>query len=192
MGLEDPALVRVAQEARPGDGRAFNELVRRHQGRVRANCRFLTGNEMDAEDLSQEVFIKAYFALAEFEGRSQFGTWVRRIKVNHCLNYLEAEGRRSFLDVEGPVVGAADRLRVAPRGPRSVDEAELRTRVERVLGELHETLRVPLVLRDMDGMSYTEVAEALGVGLSAAKMRIKRAREAFRAAWVAMEGGDIP
>ena len=84
----DANLVAQALKAHPGDLRAFDELVRRHQSRVQTNCRYLSGNEEDALDLAQEVLVKAYFNLKGFEARAGFGTWVNRIKVNHCLNHL--------------------------------------------------------------------------------------------------------
>ena len=84
----DEALVAQVRQSRDADTRAFEQLVRRHQRRVLANCRYMTNAHHDAEDLAQEVFVKAYFALEGFEGRSQFKTWLQRLKINHCLNYL--------------------------------------------------------------------------------------------------------
>ena len=82
------------QQAAEGDMGAFETLVERHRNRVMANCRYISGSPADAEDLAQEVFVKAFFGLQNFEGRAQFATWLNRIKVNHCLNFLEkAEGK---------------------------------------------------------------------------------------------------
>ncbi|HHN74324.1 MAG TPA: sigma-70 family RNA polymerase sigma factor, partial [Acidobacteria bacterium] len=86
--LSDDQLVETAKSAPPGDMRAFEQLVERYQRSVHTNCRYLGGSESDAEDLAQEVFIKAFFGLQRFEGRAQFKTWLQRIKVNHCLNHL--------------------------------------------------------------------------------------------------------
>lgn len=191
LDLDDAALVRTAQEARPGDGRAFSELVRRHEGHVRANCRYIVGSEVEAEDLAQDVFLKAYFNIASFQRRSQFGTWVRRIKVNHCLNHLDARGRRVLMDVEAPSVSSSAAVQVDPVAPRSLEVADHKRAVDAVLIQMNDTLRVPLVLRDMDGLSYEEVAETLGISLSAAKMRIKRGREAFRELWAVSDHGDL-
>jgi RNA polymerase sigma-70 factor (ECF subfamily) len=91
----DEELVTQARESLRGDVTAFETLVTRYESRVVTNCRFLTGSPADAEDLAQEVFTKAYFALRKFEGRSSFGTWVHRIKVNHCLNHLDKRSRRA-------------------------------------------------------------------------------------------------
>ena len=178
----DEDLVRRAQESPPGDLRAFEALVRRHQRRVLTNCRHLTRSE-DAEDLAQEVFVKAFFAMRRFEGRSRFGTWLGRIKVNHCLNHLRKRKDKVFVDVEDPAVGGAPELAVEPGVARRMEAEGDRARVRAVLERIPQTLRVPLILRDLDEMSYQEIAEEMGIGLSAVKMRIKRGREAFRALW---------
>src|SRR5262245_33543527 len=87
----DEALVAEVRAAPEGDTHAFDELVHRYQGRVLANCRHMTRASNDAEDLAQEVFVKAYFAMARFEGRSTFKTWLIQVKSNHCLNYLRRQ-----------------------------------------------------------------------------------------------------
>jgi RNA polymerase sigma-70 factor (ECF subfamily) len=176
----DEELVERARSAPEGDLRAFESLMERHQERVLANCRYLTRSADDAEDLAQEVFVKAYFALARFEGRSSFRTWLQRIKVNHCLNFLKKGQGRSFVDVESPEMQASPELSVAPAAERHVRARGQRERIAEVLDRMSATLRVPLILRDLDGLSYAEIAEDLGLGLSAVKMRIKRAREEFR------------
>jgi len=181
--LLDSQLVDMARDAKPGDLAAFDQLVERHQGHVRANCRYMTGNPQDAEDLAQDVFVKAYFALGSFQGRSGFKTWVRRIKANRCLSHLESMGRRSYVDIDDPVVARGSEMEVAADADQWLDGEDLRRDVGAVLDMLNETLRVPLVMRDMDQMTYEEIAEALDLGLSAVKMRIKRARETFREAW---------
>ncbi len=162
----------------------------RHRGRVLANCRYLTRAAEDSEDLAQEVFLKAFFALERFEGRSTFKTWLQRIKINHCLNYLDKQKKRRVVDVEDPVVSARDELRVEPRAEKRVEAISDRERIAFVLDSLAETLRVPLVLRDADGDSYQEIADRLGIGLSAVKMRIKRAREEFRSRWLQAFGEE--
>lgn len=178
--LTDAELVdrlRSAGDAR--DLRAFEELVHRHQSGVVANCRYLTGSPADAEDLAQEVFVKAYFGLRQFEGRAQFKTWLRRVKTNHCINFRKRR-RLVTVDVDDVPAGAADALTVNPRADAAMDRADARERIDAVLHQMNETLRVPLVLRDMDDLSYQEIADELEIGLSAVKMRIKRAREEFR------------
>lgn len=173
---DDQLLIRI-REAGEGDLRPFEELVRRYQGKVTTNCRFLSGSPDDAEDLAQEVFMKVYFGIAGFEGRSSFNTWVQRIKSNHCINFVKKK-RLATVDLDSPGVEKASG--VPPEVERELEREATKARVGQVLLQLSETLRIPLVLRDMDGMAYDEIAEELGIGLSAVKMRIKRGREEFR------------
>ncbi len=149
-----------------------------------ANCRYLTRASADSDDLAQEVFLKAFFALERFERRSSFKTWLQRIKINHCLNYLEKRKRRPSIDVDDPDLRGREELHVMPEGERRLQTLSEREQIVFILDSLSETLRVPLVLRDADGDSYQEIADRLGISLSAAKMRIKRAREEFRSRWV--------
>lgn len=185
--LDDEALVERAQSAVTGDTRAFEQLVERHQSRVAANCRYITGSESDVPDLAQEVFVKAYFGLSGFDGRSKFRTWLHRIKVNHCINFINRRKGRDHSSVDEPEAVAAEALHVEPRAERETDLLDERQRIATVLDAMGETLRVPLLLRDLDGFSYQEVADALGIGLSAAKMRIKRGREEFRELYARLE-----
>ena len=179
----DANLVAQAVAAQPGDLRAFDELVRRHQSRVQTNCRYLSGNEEDALDLTQEVLVKAYFNLKGFEARAGFGTWINRIKVNHCLNHLRQNKNRVFVDVQDPGLESHDALRTNNMTDKAATAGDTRQQIGRVLDSLPESLRVPLILRDMDGLSYQEIATNLNLGLSAVKMRIKRARAEFRAGY---------
>jgi RNA polymerase sigma-70 factor (ECF subfamily) len=176
----DETLVQKAQAAPSGDLRAFETLILRHQGGVLANCRYLTGSADDAQDLAQEVFVKAFFGLKRFEGRSKFRSWIQRIKVNHCLNFLRKRKGKTFVDVSDPATETAQELHVPAEADRQVRAADQREAIRTVLEQLSDTVRIPLVMRDLDGMSYEEIADALGIGLSAVKMRIKRGREEFR------------
>ncbi len=176
----DDDLVARAREDGSANTAPFEELVQRHQRFVVANCRVITRSPNDAEDLAQEVFVKAFFALRRFEGRSQFRTWLLRIKVNHCLNHLRKTRGTVTVDIdEVAPEGHAD-MQTAPTAESDLQSASERERIVEVLDGLSDTLRVPLMLRDGDGLSYEEIAEHLGIGLSAVKMRIKRAREEFR------------
>lgn len=181
MSEQDAKLVAEAVAAPRGDLRAFDELVRRHQGKVQTNCRYLSGNDEDALDLAQEVLVKAYFNLKSFQERAQFGTWLNRIKVNHCLNHLRRQKGKSFIDVEEPALEGQEALRSQWTADAGAARNEVRRRIGATLDAMPESLRIPLILRDMDGLSYQEIADELDLGLSAVKMRIKRARKEFRA-----------
>ncbi len=185
--LSEAELLERIREAGDDDLRPFGELVKRYQGKVNTNCRFLSGSLQDAEDLAQEVFMKVYFGLARFEGRSSFETWLRRVKSNHCINFVKKK-RLDTVGLESPGVDAAGG--VPPKAETALEREDIRGRVGMVLLSMSETLRIPLVLRDMDGFSYEEIAEELGIGLSAVKMRIKRGREEFRRLFAEAAGGD--
>ena len=190
-GISDEELVELARGAGEGDLRPFDRLVKRHRGKVLANCRYLTRAAADSEDLAQEVFLKAFFALERFEGRSSFTTWLQRIKINHCLNYLDKKKRHPSVAVDDQNLSHQKGLSVAPDAERRIRAKSDRERIGYVLDLLSENLRVPLVLRDADGASYQEIADQLGIGLSAAKMRIKRASEEFRMRWLEAFGDPL-
>ncbi len=190
--LSDSELVALSLQAHEGDLRAFDELVHRHQDRVQTNCRYLTGDPEEALDLAQEVFVKAYFNLVRFEGRSSFGTWIGRIKVNHCLNHLRKRRGREYLDVDDPALEHDQALRSGDRADQEAEADEQRRRIGATLESMTSSLRIPLLMRDMDGFSYQEIADRLGIGLSAVKMRIKRAREVFREVYLQQEGHHGP
>lgn len=176
----DERLVELAKAETTGDTRPFDVLMRRHQGFVKANCRVITRSPADSEDLAQEVFVKAFFALRRFEGRSQFRTWIQRIKVNHCLNHLRKTKGTTMVDVEDVEAESHEAMQTSPTAHTNLQATSDRERILEVLDAMADTLRIPLMLRDGDGLSYEEIATQLGVGLSAVKMRIKRAREEFR------------
>lgn len=186
-GSEDEVLVRKAREALEGDLRPFEQLVLRYERRMVANCRYITHDPNEAEDLAQEVMVKAFYGLRSFEGRSTFRHWLQRIKVNHCLNHLKKQEGRSYIGVEEPEAGGFDQLRVQATAEHQAEVIGERELIARILNSMTETLRIPLVLCDMDELSYEEVAKVLDISLSAVKMRIKRAREDFRSRYLNMQ-----
>ncbi|MCG8468357.1 MAG: sigma-70 family RNA polymerase sigma factor [Gemmatimonadetes bacterium] len=187
--LDDRTLVELARTAGSGDFRAFDELVKRHRAKVLANCRYMTRSSADSEDLAQEVFVCAYFGLPKFRGDAAFGTWVGRIKVNRCLNYLEKQKRApDQLDVDAPGMESEPDVRTQPAGSKELEALDERGRIAAVLDEMSDTLRVALLMRDLDEFSYREIADTLGLGLSAAKMRVKRGRAEFRDRYEARYG----
>lgn len=145
-----------------------------------ANCRVITRSAADADDLAQDVFVKAFFGLRRFEGRAQFRTWLKRIKVNHCLNHLRKTRGAIMVDIDDVAPEDHGALRTPAAAPVEVQAAADREHIVSVLDAMADTLRIPLMLRDGDGQSYEEIANQLGIGLSAVKMRIKRARAEFR------------
>jgi RNA polymerase sigma-70 factor (ECF subfamily) len=179
--LSDEDLVRKAQNAADGDLRPFEVLVNRYRQKVLTNCRYLTRASSESEDLAQDVFLKMFFGIKGFEHRAAFKTWIMRVKANHCLNWIGKKRGQSFVDIQDPIVEAGEEaLQVAPEAERATQALDDRERIEQVLDSMTDNLRIPLLMRDLDQMSYQEIADEIGIGLSAVKMRIKRARETFQ------------
>ena len=176
----DEELLQAARNAPEGDLRAFEQLIALYQKRILADCAYLTRDDANSEDLAQEVFVKAYFGLRAFEGRSSFRHWLQRIKVNHCLNHIKKKASRSEVTLDDTGSEDFDELRVEPEVSRRLESAGDRERIDAILESLPAKLRIPLIMRDMDELTYEEIAGSLNVGLSAVKMRVKRAREQFR------------
>ena len=176
----DGDLVEEALQAPEGDLRAFDQLVVRHYRRIVANCRYITRDPNHSEDLAQEVLTKAFFSLNRFEGRSTFRHWMQQIKINHCLNYVKKQKGKSSISLEEPAAAELEQLKVPAVAHEQMEAMSNREYIGRILDSMSETLRVPLILCDMDELSYEEIAQSLGISLSATKMRIKRAREEVR------------
>lgn len=184
-------LVRRSQR---GDTAAFEELVRLYQDKIYALAWQLSGNQADAEDLAQEAFVKAYYALKGFRHEADFGTWLHRITVNQWINLKRRE--RPALSLDEPVQTGDGEVRREPaaasEGPaEALEREEFQRFVRRALGEISREHRVVLVLREMHEMSYEEIARVLDCSLGTVKSRISRARTALkeRAAALAREAG---
>jgi RNA polymerase sigma-70 factor (ECF subfamily) len=171
----------LAARVRSGRREDFAELVRRHHPAVLSLCRSMLGSEDSAQEAAQEAFLKAYFRLEAFRGESAFPTWVHRIAYNLCIDALrrrsrlEEESLDALLESGGPRLDALLRGREPPGDPAG--DADL---VDRVLGRLSEDYRLILTLREVLGLDYRELAEAMGCSLDSAKARLRRARAAFR------------
>jgi RNA polymerase sigma-70 factor (ECF subfamily) len=176
----DEDLLRQARQAPEGDIRAFEQIVERHHRRIVSNCRYITRDPNNCEDLAQEVLTKAFFGLKNFEGRSSLRHWLQQIKINHCLNFVKKQEGKNHISIEEPKVEEFEQLKVSAVAQQQVEAMSDQKLIGSILDSMSTTLRVPLILCDMDELSYEEVAQNLGISLSAAKMRIKRAREEFR------------
>ncbi|MBL8264876.1 RNA polymerase sigma factor RpoE [Steroidobacter sp.] len=176
----DHELVRRVQA---GDQRAFNLLVLKYQHRVLKLVGRFVNDAAEAEDVAQEAFLKAYRALASFRGDSAFYTWLYRIAINTAKNALVSQRRRPVdfdLDLQDPdQYDRQAKLKEAdtPEGVLLTDE--IRTVVEQAMEELPEDLRTAIVLRELEGLSYEEIAEAMDCPVGTVRSRIFRAREAI-------------
>ena len=170
----------LVQRAKRGDGRAFDELVRRYRARIYALCLHLTGSKSDADDITQEVFVRAYRKLETFEGRSEFFTWLYRIAMNRAFNARRDGARRRTADLDDPRVQAAVQVD-ASGDPRR--QAELRQRYARLvtaLDELSPTLKAAVVLVALQGLSHEEAGVILDCPPGTIAWRIHEARKQLR------------
>jgi RNA polymerase sigma-70 factor (ECF subfamily) len=175
---EDAVLIRKAQE---GDVDAFESLVREYQQKIYALCRRLTGAHQSADDLAQETFIKAYFALAKFDSRWPFYPWLRKIAVNTSLNYLKARNRERPL-LDEAMAGRRDGSRPAQDLPQArLEQAEFEEKFRTSVGSLPEEQRSVFVLRFYEGLSYEEISRALDLPHGTVMSRLSRARQKLKA-----------
>ena len=159
----------------------------RYRDRVINTAYRFLGDPHDAEEVAQEVFLKVYRGLPAFRAESSFSTWLYRITVNTCKNELRRRSRQpTLLDPDGSteLAEVLESLGVLLPTEPSLEEVVIarqeRDAIQEMLNRLSLTDREALILRDVQGLNYQEIAEVLGIGLSAAKMRVRRARLAFR------------
>lgn len=175
----DQALV---DDAVAGDRDAFGELVRRHQTRIVNYAMAIVRDPAEAEDVAQETFIRAYRSLARFRGDSSFKTWLYTIATNAARTGVERRGRRNrvedgSLDDDAGPLAAAD----VPAGDADAETALVRREaIDRALAALPPDLRVAVVLRDVEGLDYKEIAAATGAPIGTVESRIFRARRRLR------------
>lgn len=183
---EEDELITLVQK---GDKASFEKLVLENQKRVYNLALRMVGNEEDAFDMSQEAFIKAYNSIAFFRGDSKFSVWLYRLTTNVCLDFLRSEGRKphnslSYIseDNEEKEIEIPDD-RFSPE--TIVEKTELREAVNRGLLSLPKDYRAVLLLREIDGLSYEEIADTLSLEVGTVKSRIFRARKRLCAILVA-------
>jgi RNA polymerase sigma-70 factor (ECF subfamily) len=176
----DHELVRRVQR---GDSAAFDALVRKYQHRITSLIGRYIPDWSECQDVAQETFIRAYRALGSFRGDAQFYTWLHRIAVNTAKNHLVAQNRRpptddiDASDAEQFDTGA--RLRVTDTPEHELLRQEIERTVMRAVEALPEELRTAITLREMDGLSYEEIAERMACPIGTVRSRIFRAREAI-------------
>lgn len=168
----------LARRCTSGDGPAFEELYRTHSGRLYNLVFRMSGSAQEAEDLLQEVFLHAHRKLGGFRGDSTLGTWLYRLAVNHCLDFLRGRQTKmtratSSLDEDG----AAEPATVVPAVPTAVSRIDL----ERAIARLPDGCRTVFVLHDVEGFEHNEVARMLGVSEGTSKSQVHKARMKLRA-----------
>lgn len=174
---ERPLVARL----RAGDQEAYREIVDAYRDRIITVVARVAGPGADAEDLAQDAFLKAFAALDRFDGRSALFTWIYRIAVNTARDWVDYRRRRPVVPLEGTFGGPAEPVdQGAPPGELA-ERDELRAAVREAVERLAEPFRTTLILREMEGHSYEEVAEILGVSIGTVESRLFRARVKLRA-----------
>ena len=167
----------LAQRCGRGDPDAFEQLYRAHAGRLYTLIVRMVASAETAEDLLQEVFLTAYRKVSSFRGDSSLGTWLYRMAVNHCLDYLR--GRQSKMARTTDSIdedGMAEPVASAPLVSSSISRLDL----ERAIGQLPEGCRTAFVLHDVEGFEHHEVATLLGISEGTSKSQVHKARMKLR------------
>ena len=167
----------LVERCRQGDLGAFEELYRAHAGRLYSVAYRMVGSQPDAEDLLQEIFLSAHRKLDSFRGESALGTWLYRLAVNLCLDYLRSRTGRAIQLTE-PI---EDEPALSEPGSRSLaDRTVTRMDIERALAQLPEGCRTAFVLHDIEGLEHREVAEVMGIAEGTSKSQVHKARLRLR------------
>ena len=178
----DESLVKASQK---GDTSAFEELVSRHRDKIYARAFSMMRNEEDAIDLSQEAWVKGWQKLKQFQGESSFATWMTRITINLCLDYIRKQKRRSAESIEAmdEESGGVERhMPVVTINPTErLERGELRQRIDRALDELSEAHRTVLVLHEFENLEYKNIAKTMNCSIGTVMSRLFYARRKMAA-----------
>lgn len=174
----------LVERVQRGDKAAFDLLVAKYQRKIFRLLSRLIRDSAEIEDVAQEAFVKAYRALPNFRGDSAFYTWLYRIAINTAKNYLVSQGRRAPTSTETEIEDAetfddGDHLRDLNTPDSMLLTKEVAGAVNRAIDQLPEDLRTAIVLRELEGLSYEEIAESMQCPIGTVRSRIFRAREAI-------------
>jgi RNA polymerase sigma-70 factor (ECF subfamily) len=174
----------LVERVQRGDKAAFDLLVVKYQRKIFRLLSRLIRDAAEIEDVAQEAFVKAYRALPNFRGESAFYTWLYRIAINTAKNYLVSQGRRAPTSTQSDVEEAetfddGDHLRDLNTPDSMLVTKQVGEAVNRAIDQLPEDLRTAIVLRELEGLSYEEIAESMQCPIGTVRSRIFRAREAI-------------
>lgn len=172
----------LVNRAKKDDSAAYDDLIRRYQERIYATVYHMTSNHEDANDITQETFIKAYRALKSFKGDSSFYTWIYRIAVNRTINFLKARKNKYHLsldDLDFHAENDPDLVALisdnTPR--RDLNLVELQEKLNEAMQKLSETHRMVVTLHDVQGLSHDEIAKIIGCNVGTVRSRLFYARQ---------------
>lgn len=178
--MENPVSdIEIIQKVTSGNVQAFAEIVRKYQEKVLRLCISMVDERM-AEDATQEIFLKVYESLAEFEGRSAFSTWLYRIASNHCLNIISKRKNERLDSLDGLTEKYGESLRLLRVENHPSKQIENKQMVEAIFKQISPEEKLILTLREMEGFSYKELSELLQIPIETVKVRLFRARQSFK------------
>lgn len=175
----------LVERAKNGDAEAFERLIQQYEKKVYNFAYRYVGNPEDAADIAQEALVRAYTSLSNFRGNSSFQTWLLRITYNACLDELRKRSRQKLTSIDETVFGdegeMARQFADSADGPEAlVEREELQRTVHETIQELDDEHRTMILMRDLQGYSYNQIADVLGLNLGTVKSRINRARQALK------------
>jgi RNA polymerase sigma-70 factor (ECF subfamily) len=170
----------LLRRSKDGDEEAFGALVNAYKTKVFNMAYSLTQNREVADDLAQEVFIKAYFALPKFKEKSRFGTWLYRIAMNHNKDYLRKKGPLKQVPFEETLRDPAAEEDELRQKENEMEQRHKRQMIHQVLGTMPEKYKVIISLRDMQGFAYEDIARILNISPGTVDSRLHRARKMLR------------
>jgi len=175
---DDSALL---AQARGGDTVAFDELITRHRGKIYMHIGYMVRNEEDALDLTQETFIRAWNSLSRFDGAASFSSWVHRIATNAAIDLCRRRQTRPQAELEQGDMKIDAASRTTPSSPETpgtgIDRLEIRRRIDSAFAQLSPDHRAVMVLKEMEDMSYEEIAQHIGCSLGTVMSRLFYARK---------------
>jgi len=171
---------RLIQRAAKGDAAAFNQLLGMHERRMYAVALRMCGNPEDAQDCLQEAMLRIFRSITGFKAQSSFSTWVYRITMNTCLDELRRRKNRPNTSLDGLTDAGWAPEDTGPSPEKHAMQSDMGRQLHAMMQELPEEMRSAVVLRDIEGYSYDEIANMLGVNVGTIKSRISRGREKLR------------
>ncbi len=168
------------KRAARGDERAFEELIRPYTDVTYRLCLRMMGNEQDAADMAQEALVRAWRSLSTYKGQSRFSTWLYRVTSNVCLDELRKRRNDHSESIQEMRKSGFEPVDPQETPEKALDRQELRRTLESAIASLGPEQRAALVLRDVQGLPYEQIAEILGLNLNTVKSRISRSRAALR------------
>lgn len=171
---------KLIERATSGDPAAFNRLMEMHEKRMYAVALRMFGNREDAQDSLQEAMLRVYRSIGGFKGQSSFGTWVYRITMNTCLDEIRRKKNKQSASLDNMLDQGWAPTDEGASPEKRVMQQEMRKSIAQSIQELPEDMRSAIIMRDVHGYSYEEIADTLNVNVGTIKSRISRGREKLR------------